>query len=375
MAKTRALLPYVTEFIDRHGKARHRFRRAGFKGGYFHHPLGSEAYLAEYHAFMAGKIPAKSAPRRIVPRSIDDLLRLYYQSNDFQGQAQPHTLAKRRAVLERFREAVDKKGIRRGTKLVAEASFSALDRIIAKAAIKAEDGTGGPFAGQTLKKQLNGLFKYAVKIGWIDRNPVAFVSFTAPHSQGHHTWSEQDIAQYQARHPLGTNARLALDLMLWTGKRRGDARLLGRHNESDGALRGRDEKTKKTWWLPIAPQLAESIAAMPQSDHLCYLVSANGRPYSSASLGNAMRRWCDQAGLPDCTAHGLRKAISRRMAELNINNAGGKAVTLHAKDSEYALYTAAANQRNLATDAIMKVSTWAASNQDQPQMSNQSKKP
>jgi integrase len=367
----RRLYPkYVTGFIDRHGKERLRFRRVGYASHYFSAELGTEGFREEYRAAMADIPPAAVQRLHTRPRSINDLLNRYYQSTDFKGNAQPHSLAKRRAILEAFRSQTDSQGIRTGDKSVARAHFAGLDKIIARAAIKKEDGTGGPFAAQSLKKQLTNMFRFAVKIGWIAKNPMEYVSYQPPKTSGFHCWTEDEIEQYQLFWPPGTKQRLAIEMLLWTGKRRSDAVNLGRHNHREGMLWGKDIKTKKDWWLPIAPQLAEAIAAMPPHDHLCYLVSKRGRPYSAQSFGNMFREWCDAAGLPQCSAHGLRKAISRRMAELDINNAGGKSVTLHSGDSEYATYTAAASQKRLATNAIAKISAWQMSNRDATTVSN-----
>jgi integrase len=359
--KRRMLPKYVTSFIDRHGTERLRYRRAGRTGGYFSAQLGTEAFREQYRAFEDGQIVAVAPRPTVVSGSIDDLLNRFYRSSDYLGNAQPHTLAKRRAVLEAFRNRRGTSGKTVGERQVSAYRFDTLDRIIAKVA-QGEDGKGGPFAAQTLKKQLNRMFRYAVKLGWIAQNPMEYVSYRAPKTDGHHCWSEIEIEQYRAFHPLGTNPRLALELLLWTGKRKSDGIKLGRHNHRDGMMWGRDQKTGKEWWLPIAPQLAAAIAAMPAHDHLCYLVSARGRPYSAASFGNMMRSWCDQAGLPHCSAHGLRKAISRRMATIGINNAGGKSVTLHSGDAEYAHYTAAAAQKTLAVSAISNISAWEESN-------------
>jgi hypothetical protein len=38
------------------------------------------------------------------------------------------------------------------------------------------------------------------------------------------------------------------------------------------------------------------------------VVGAHGGPSRETSFGNAFRDWCDQSGLPQCSAHGLRKA-------------------------------------------------------------------
>lgn len=68
-----------------------------------------------------------------------------------------------------------------------------------------------------------------------------------------------------------------------------------------------------------------------------------GKLYSKAGFGNAFRDWCDEAGLPRCTAHGLRKAMMRRLSEQKTSQQGIKAVSGHSGDQEVALYVAAAN--------------------------------
>ena len=153
-----------------------------------------------------------------------------------------------------------------------------------------------------------------------------------------------------------------MELMLWTGRRRSDAITLGPQHVVGETLAGRDRKTGKKWELPIAPQLRVALDALPAGNHLCFIPSERGRAYSAASFGNTFRRWCTAAGLPHCAAHGLRKAISRRMAEEGIGNAGIKSVTLHARDDEVALYVAGADQKRLARDAIGRISDRELSN-------------
>lgn len=370
----RKRLKYTSSFIDRHGKERWIYRRVGFPKGYFREAAGTKAFLAEYDGFNNNPITGDVVEKRKTrPRSINDLLHKFYCSNDFRGNAQLHVLAKRRATLDAFAAMKGASGQPFGDKLVATLHFVALDRIIANAAVKKKDGTGGPFAALFLKKQLSRLLKYAIKIGWRADNPMAFVSYAAPKTKGFHSITEAEIEQYRSCHPLGSNPRLAMEILLWTGKRRSDGRVLGKQNYRDGMMWGRDQKTGKEWWLPIAAQLKEAIDAMPPHDNMCFLVSSLGKPYGEASLGNMFRKWFDQAGLPHCTAHGLRKAISRRLAEeIGMGNTGIKAVTLHTGDSEVAIYTAAADQKRLAEDAIERISTWEMSNLASSKMSNHS---
>jgi len=114
--------------------------------------------------------------------------------------------------------------------------------------------------------------------------------------------------------------------------------------------------------LPIAAPLAEAIAAMPDSDALCFLLTEWGRPFSVKGFGGWFRDQCDAAGLPKCTAHGLRKATMRRMAELEMPNKTMKSVSGHSKDDEVARYTEAADQERLADGAIKRIVEWEKSN-------------
>jgi integrase len=207
-----------------------------------------------------------------------------------------------------------------------------------------------------MRKQIKRFCKWMVAARIRTDNPAEHTEPLSAKTPGFHTWTEDEIAQYQAHHPLGTKARLALELFLWTGKRRGDGVDLGPQHVQDGCFYGIDEKTGKPAWIPIAPQLQEAIDAMGPCQHLAYLVSERGRAFSAKSFGNRMRKWCDEAGLPKCTTHGLRKAITRRLAESGHGNTQIKAVTQHSDDREVAIYTAQAEQRRMAKVAMTALS-------------------
>lgn len=344
MTRRRMLPKYVSQFTDTRGKQRFRFRRTGHRTHYFQSPLGSNAFMEEYQACLNHVEPPREA-RRTVPGSIDDLVGRYYSSTAF-NRPKAITRAKSRSIIEAFREHVGKDGKRIGDRSVAGVEFFHLDRIIA------EKASVHPFAAVNLRKQLKRLFKYAMKIKMRDTNPGDLTEPVGARSQGFHTWTEAEIAQYQAHHALGSKARLALELFLWTAKRRSDGVQLGRQHIQDGCFYGIDEKTGKPSWIPVAPQLQAAIDAMPKHEHLCFLVSERGRPFSAKSFGNRMRKWCDEAGLPHCTTHGLRKAVLRRLADIGIGNTGIKAISLHGDDKEVAIYTAQANQRALAKSVM-----------------------
>ncbi|MEI9901164.1 MAG: hypothetical protein WDN31_14625 [Hyphomicrobium sp.] len=56
-------------------------------------------------------------------------------------------------------------------------------------------------------------------------------------SKGHHTWTSEELEQFEARHPIGTKARLAFGLLIYTGVRRSDVVRLGRQHVRDGWLK------------------------------------------------------------------------------------------------------------------------------------------
>jgi integrase len=102
------------------------------------------------------------------------------------------------------------------------------------------------------------------------------------------------------------------------------------------------------------PDLAEVIAATP-SAHLTFLVTEQGRPFTPAGFGNKFRAWCNQANLPHCSAHGLRKATAARLAERGATAHEIMAITGHQSLEEVERYTRAARKAQLADSAMSKL--------------------
>ena len=349
LAKKRFLPKHVSSFKDRHGKTRCRFRKVGCKTYNFRHPIGTEEFLREY-GHCVSNIPTFEGTVRLRVRegSVDDLVSRYLRSSDFKGEAQPVTLSKNRAIIERFRQ-------KHGKHMVAKVTFEHLDQIIADARTKNADGTGGKFAAQKLRKELKRLFGYAVKLGWLPSNPVDHIRPLKLRTDGHHSWTEEEIVQYQEHWALGTHQRLALELVLWTGKRIGDAAKLGPQHIIDNFLVTVDGKTQKRNEIALSKQLLHALAAM--GEPYGYLITwSHGRGYSEKSLSQTFSEWCNQASLRHCSAHGLRKSITRRMAESSFTNSEMKSITQHSADAELAVYTRGVNQKELAAKAMAKLS-------------------
>lgn len=156
------------------------------------------------------------------------------------------------------------------------------------------------------------------------------------------------------RHPIGTKARLALALLLYTGQRRGDVVQFGRQHENAGWLKFTQQKNRKSrpvqLEIPIRPELQQILDASPTGD-LVYLVTEFGRPFTSDGFGNWFRDRCIEAGVPG-RAHGLRKACATRLADNGATPHEIMAITGHRTLKEVVRYTHAANQKRLAASAV-----------------------
>lgn len=343
----RRLPKYVTEFVDRHGKVRVRYRRKGHPDHYFASVPWSAEFMAEYRACEdATALPATNiGASRTKPGTISALIAAYYGAPEFTG-LRPSTRATYRNILERFRE-------KHGDKRVAT-----IERQHIKAIIGSMSATPG--AANNLLDRIKVLMAFAVDIGMRKDDPTIRLR-GYPEGEGFHSWNEAEIAQFEARHPLGSRARLALALMLYTGQRRSDVIGMGWQHVKADRITVRQIKTDVRLEIRIHPKLAAVLADAPRAN-LTFLVTSQGRPFTSNGFGNWFRDRCNEAGLPRCSAHGLRKAASRRLAEARCSNPEIKAITGHKTDKEIARYTAAADQVVLADQAM---EAYAASDREQ----------
>src|SRR5580700_5323113 len=122
-----------------------------------------------------------------------------------------------------------------------------------------------------------------------------------PKGAGFIPWTEEHVAACEKRWPVGTRQRVWLDVLLYTGLRRGDAVTLGRQHVRDGVASLKTEKTDTEVTLPILPVLAATLAAGPCGD-LHFIINANDKPLKKGSFGNAFRLACRAAGLNNLSA-------------------------------------------------------------------------
>jgi integrase len=130
---------------------------------------------------------------------------------------------------------------------------------------------------------------------------------------------------------------------------------MGRQHINDGAICVRQQKTGREVWVPVHEALAPILGEA--SPNLTFLLTDQGKPYTAAGFGNWFRDQCRAAGLHGCSAHGLRKAAARRLAEAGCSTHEIAAITGHASLKEIARYTEAADRKRLAQSAMAKIRT------------------
>jgi integrase len=213
---------------------------------------------------------------------------------------------------------------------------------------------------------LQHFLKFALAKGLIDNDPSAGVTRgKVPNTGGFRPWSEENVAAFVARHAIGTQAHLAMQLMLCLSVRASDAVQIGpRHirktrEQPLGILDNyQPQKGRRTGGnhvtVPLHEDLAAAIAATPVIGSDTYLVTSFGRPFTAKGFVNKMRQWCNEAGLPECTSHGLRKLCLTRLAEAGCTAFEIASISGHKDLREVQLYVEAANRKKLAASAIQK---------------------
>jgi integrase len=339
-------LKYVNQWVDKRNggaKARYYFRRPGFA----HIPLpglpGSPEFMEAYQAALAGQALPRPmiGASRTQPSTIAALVVSYFSSAQFLS-LKPATQQTYRLILEKFRVA-------HGDKPVALLTRQHITALLGQRA-------STPAAANHWLRLVKALMAYAVEEGWRQDDPARGIRRVRHQSDGYHTWTEEEIATFEAHHPIGSKPRLALALLLYTAQRRSDVVRMGRQHIRGDKVHVRQVKTGTALAIPLHPALAAIIGATP-TEHLTFLVTSFGKSFTAAGFGNWFRDRCNEAGLGHCSSHGLRKAACRRLAEAGCSANVIASFRGHRTLSEVSRYTKAADQERMARDGMMALIT------------------
>lgn len=329
---------------DRHGNVRYYVARRTDEGvtkirirGEF----GTPEFIRNYENAFNGLGMQKASP--LMPStSFEWLCRQYMSSYQFNSEIGEGWRNTQRRILKNLCDKIGKM------------PYAKLERKHILAWIDARASAGKPGAASNLTKTLRSLFKFAIDRSYVPASPVDGVKKVKYKSKGFHSWTAEEVVQFEAKHPIGSTPRLAMALLLYTGLRKSDVVVLGKQHLSQGVIQIRNKKTGTEVNLPILEPLRKALEATP-TGQLTFLITSFNKPYTSNGFGNAMREWCDQAGLPHCTAHGLRKAGATIAAENGATTKELMAIFGWESAEMAELYTRKAERKKLANDAMEKL--------------------
>lgn len=286
---------YCRSFFDRGGHTRYYFNRHGKNIPLPGLPW-SPTFMAAYENALNDMGPLVTAQRK--PGSLHAATLAYLASDGFANGIAKSTTNTRRRILTKFAKE-------HGDKPVALMHGQALQNIIAKMT---------PANQRGFKKAMRGFIDYCLRHNLMKVDPLLSLKLgKMKYTGGFHTWTEDEITRYETRHPRGTKARLAFELLLQTGTARCDMVQMGRQHVKAGKLSMRRQKTRVQFDIPLLPSLITELELHPK-DQLTFITTEYGKPFTAAGFGNWFRNRCDEVGLRRCAAHGLRKASAVRHA-------------------------------------------------------------
>jgi integrase len=333
------LPPYVHAFTDRHGKARFYFRRRGFKQVALPGLPHTTEFMDAYQAALGAEHRTEINACRTAPGTINALVISYYKSDVWVNGLEEDTRKTRRRIIEKFRA-------KHGDKRVALLRQEHIIKMVAE--------IEKPSAKRHWLKAIRGLMQAAIPTMRKDDPTAGIAGIKLPKTKGHHTWTDDEIEQYRAYWPLGTQQRLVMEFALETTSRRGEIVRLGPQHVKNGRIRIERTHGSADVDIPMSPELQAACDAMPKA-HLTYIVTAYGKPRSKYGLGTDFARWATEAGLPArCRMHGLKKGGMRRLAEHGNTTHELMAISGHRTLSEVQRYTEDADRKRLADSGMAK---------------------
>jgi integrase len=334
------LLAFVHAYRDRHGHKRHYFRRRGFKKIPLPGALGSEEFMVAYTAALANADRVLIGASRSKLGSLDAAIKGYLSSGAFNNLA-PVSQHARRLILE---------------KLAREHGGLPIAGIARRHVLKLLDAKAGkPGAAINLLSALRVILRYSVDVGLRADDPTIGLRGPKLREGGFYPWTEDDIARFEQHHAIGTKARLALALLLYSAQRTRDVVSFGRQHVRDGHIHLRQAKTGKALAIPIHHELQAVFDATPVGN-LTFLVSEGDRPFTPGAFYQWFKQRCREAGITAAASgHGLRKAACRRLAEAGCSAAVIAAISGHKSLREVQRYIESADQMRLARQGIEAV--------------------
>lgn len=332
---------YLHRFKTRHGRFIWYVRKPGGHRIRINGEFASQEFNAAYDAAMGGEALTQPAPRT----AAGSLTWLWERYRETTAWA---TLSN---ATRRQRENIM-------VKVLAQSGHEPCKLISRGDLVAARDARAKtPAQARNFLDCMRGLFRWALDAEHVTVDPTAGVK-NPPKAKtgGFPEWTEADVTAYQAKWPLGTCQRVWLDMLLYTGPRRGDVSRLGRQHTKTVPGEGRvitfktekgDEMVEVS--IPILPVLEATLAAGPCGD-LTFIIGERGHAFTKESFGNAFSKAARMAGVKK-SAHGVRKIAATTAADNGATAHQLMAIFGWTTIQMAEIYTKAANRRRLARES------------------------
>jgi integrase len=340
---------HITTDVGPDKKERFYYRRPGQKKVRIHGVPWTPSFMAEYEAAKTGVAVRQPLVKRV--GTFSWLCDQYFASGEFKLLDDELTKPVRRnGLLKICREPVAPNS----KNLFGDVPLSAWN----KKAVRAIRDRNSDKIGTSNDrlKSVRAVFKWAEKADHIDTDPARDVSYLSSNSRGFHSWSIEEVETFEAKHPVGTQERLAMGLLLFVAQRASDVIRFGPDMVKNDWLVFTQHKNRNRkpvdMEIPIRPELLALIEAT-ETGTKTFLVNSLGRPYSRRGFTDWFGKACETAGVPG-RSHGLRKAAAARLAELGATEKEIMSITGHTTSKEIKRYTEAADKRKLAANATAR---------------------
>lgn len=336
--------PHLHRETTRHGKVTWYVRIGKGKRVRLRSPYGTPEFEAEYRVAVEGKPAPK--PSKAAAGTLQWLYERYRETDAWRSLSE----ATRRQRENIFVGVMAKSGAAKAATINRASVVRARD-----------ERSGTPAQARNFLDAMRGLFRWALSAQHVKVDPTNGIENPArPKTGGFPVWTEDDVESYQARWPLGSKERVWLDVLLYTGLRRGDAVRLGRQHIRDGIATLATEKSQGevVVAIPILPVLQRTLDAGP-CGNLAFICGDRGSPLTKESFGNLFKDACIKAGLKNRSAHGVRKIGATRAANNGATVAQLEAIFGWRGGGMASLYTRQADRARLAKEAMEKLTLTA----------------
>jgi integrase len=247
--------------------------------------------------------------------------------------------------------------------------------VLTRKAIKEEMKARTPSQAGNLLSALRGLVRWMIDEGHLNEDDDPTIGLrsgkarASRESGGFLPWTEDDMARYRIKWPLGTEARLMFDILHYTFLRLGDAHRFGpphlRQVVRKMAVQIATEKShgNTTVTVPVHPGFAESL----QAARAAGLVGAEvftgkvlkGRvlPMNKKAWAAKFKKYAVLAGVnePKKSCHGVRKARAEVAAYADCTESQMMAMFGWTDPKMPAHYIAKANREKLGLSGMDKI--------------------